>query len=211
PVGRPPPYHRRRADPSNAGRPRRWRPAGGPVPTAAGAPAARGPDAAADPRRVRRPGPPRRRAWSAPPERRPRPSILDAPVATAVRRALDDKERGLAGDLGPDGGVTLEPAAFDHLISLAGGDARAAMNVLEGAVALAEAEGTRDAAGHVSPTLDDVEQAAQQRVLAYDRAGDGHYDTVSAFIKSLRGNDPDGALYWLASVIPAGGDPRFSG
>src|SRR5438093_1008757 len=136
-------------------------------------------------------------------------TLSDDDVATVVRRALDDKERGLAGDLGPDGGVTLEPAAFDHLISLAGGDARAAMNVLEGAVALAEAEGTRDAAGHVSPTLDDVEQAAQQRVLAYDRAGDGHYDTVSAFIKSLRGNDPDGALYWLASMIAAGGNPRL--
>jgi putative ATPase len=83
------------------------------------------------------------------------------------------------------------------------------MNVLEGAVALAESEGIRDAEGRVSPRLEDVEQAAQQRVLAYDRAGDGHYDTVSAFIKSLRGNDPDGALYWLASMIAAGEDPRF--
>ena len=63
--------------------------------------------------------------------------------------------------------------------------------------------------GRVSPRLEDVEAAAQQRVLAYDRAGDGHYDTVSAFIKSLRGNDPDGALYWLASMIAAGEDPRF--
>ena len=83
------------------------------------------------------------------------------------------------------------------------------MNVLEGAVALAEAEDIRDADGHVSPRLEDVEAAAQQRVLAYDRAGDGHYDTVSAFIKSLRGNDPDGALYWLAAMIAAGEDPRF--
>jgi putative ATPase len=83
------------------------------------------------------------------------------------------------------------------------------MNVLEGAVALAESEGIRDADGHVSPRLEDVELAAQQRVLAYDRAGDGHYDTVSAFIKSLRGNDPDGALYWLAAMIAAGEDPRF--
>jgi putative ATPase len=61
----------------------------------------------------------------------------------------------------------------------------------------------------VTPRLEDVETAAQQRVLAYDRAGDGHYDTVSAFIKSLRGNDPDAALYWLASMIAAGEDPRF--
>ncbi|HEY8438400.1 MAG TPA: replication-associated recombination protein A [Candidatus Limnocylindrales bacterium] len=136
-------------------------------------------------------------------------SLSDEDVATVVRRALDDAERGLAGSLGPSGGVALEQAAFDHLISLAGGDARTAMNVLEGAVAIAEAEGVRDADGHVSPRLDDVEQAAQQRVLAYDRAGDGHYDTVSAFIKSLRGNDPDGALYWLASMIAAGEDPRF--
>jgi putative ATPase len=126
-----------------------------------------------------------------------------------VRRAIEDDRRGLAGELGPDGGVALEQAAFDHLISLSGGDARTAMNVLEGAVALAESEDIRDDRGHVAPRLDDVETAAQQRILAYDRAGDGHYDTVSAFIKSLRGNDPDGALYWLASMIAAGEDPRF--
>jgi putative ATPase len=136
-------------------------------------------------------------------------ALADEDVATVVRRALTDEERGLAGALGPSGGVALEPAAFDHLISLAGGDARSAMNVLEGAVALAESETIRDADGRVSPRLEDVEAAAQQRVLAYDRAGDGHYDTVSAFIKSLRGNDPDAALYWLASMISAGEDPRF--
>jgi putative ATPase len=136
-------------------------------------------------------------------------ALSDEDVATVVRRAIDDPLRGLAGDLGPKGGVALENEAFDHLISLAGGDARSAMNVLEGAVALAESEGIRDKKGRVSPRLDDVEGAAQQRVLAYDRAGDGHYDTVSAFIKSLRGNDPDGALYWLASMVAAGEDPRF--
>jgi putative ATPase len=136
-------------------------------------------------------------------------ALTDDEVATVVRRALEDEERGLAGSLGPDGGVALAPEAFDHLVGLAGGDARAALNVLEGAVALAEAEGIRDADGHISPRLEDVESAAQQRVLAYDRAGDGHYDTVSAFIKSLRGNDPDAALYWLASMVAAGEDPRF--
>ena len=93
--------------------------------------------------------------------------------------------------------------------ALAGGDARQALNVLEGAVALAEAEEVRDDQGRVSPRLADIEAAAQQKVLAYDRAGDGHYDTVSAFIKSLRGNDPDGALYWLATMIAAGEDPKF--
>jgi putative ATPase len=135
--------------------------------------------------------------------------LTDEEVASVVRRALADEERGLAGSLGPAGGVALSDDAFDHLVSLAGGDARAALNVLEGAAALAEAEEVRDAGGHVSPRLEDVETAAQQRVLAYDRAGDGHYDTVSAFIKSLRGNDPDAALYWLAAMIAAGEDPKF--
>ncbi len=136
-------------------------------------------------------------------------SLTDDEVAAVVRRALDDPDRGLAGSLGPDSGVALAPEAFDHLVGLAGGDARSALNVLEGAVALAEAEDIRDNEGRVSPRLEDVEAAAQQRVLAYDRAGDGHYDTVSAFIKSLRGNDPDAALYWLASMVAAGEDPRF--
>ena len=136
-------------------------------------------------------------------------SLTDDDVAAVVRRAMDDPEHGLAGTLGPRGGVALSPEAFDHLVALAGGDARSALNVLEGATALAEDEGIRDADGHVSPRLEDVETAAQQRVLAYDRAGDGHYDTVSAFIKSLRGNDPDAALYWLAAMIAAGEDPKF--
>ena len=136
-------------------------------------------------------------------------SLTDEDVATVVRRALDDVERGLAGPLGPAGGVTLEASAFDHLVSLAGGDARSALNVLEGAVALAEAEDAHDAGGRVAPRLEDVETAAQQRILGYDRAGDGHYDTASAFIKSLRGNDPDAALYWLAAMIAAGEDPKF--
>jgi len=135
--------------------------------------------------------------------------LVDDDVATVVRRALADEERGLAGTLGPSGGVALADDAFEHLVSLAGGDARAALNVLEGATALAEAEEVRDADGRVAPRLADIETAAQQRVLAYDRAGDGHYDTASAFIKSLRGNDPDAALYWLATMIAAGEDPKF--
>ena len=135
--------------------------------------------------------------------------LVDADIEIVVRRALADAERGLAGVLGPEGGVSLGEEAFAHLVSIAGGDARSALNVLEGAVALAEDQGTRDADGRVSPTLADVEAAAQQRVLAYDRAGDGHYDTASALIKSLRGNDPDAAVYWLAAMIAAGEDPKF--
>ncbi len=135
--------------------------------------------------------------------------LTDEEVATVVRRALADADRGLAGNLGPDGCVGLAQEAFDHLVGLSAGDARQALNVLESAVSIAESEGIRDEAGHVSPRLTDIEAAAQQRALAYDRAGDGHYDTVSAFIKSIRGNDPDAALYWLASMIAAGEDPRF--
>ncbi|HUG30038.1 MAG TPA: replication-associated recombination protein A [Candidatus Limnocylindria bacterium] len=135
--------------------------------------------------------------------------LTDDDIGVVVRRAIDDAERGLAGELGPDGGVALADDAFDHLVSISGGDARVALNVLEGAVALAEDNGELDPDGRVAPTLPDIESAAQQRILAYDRAGDGHYDTVSAFIKSLRGNDADGALYWLAAMIAAGEDPKF--
>ena len=78
-------------------------------------------------------------------------ALTDDEVATVVRRALADAERGLAGSLGPDGGVALGDDAFEHLVSLAGGDARAALNVLEGAAALAADEGIRDADGHVDP------------------------------------------------------------
>jgi putative ATPase len=135
--------------------------------------------------------------------------LTDDDVGVVVRRAVENKDRGLAGELGPDGGVALPDEPFAHLVSIAGGDARVALNVLEGAVALAEDNGERDDNGRVAPTLADIESAAQQRILAYDRAGDGHYDTVSAFIKSLRGNDADGALYWLAAMIAAGEDPKF--
>jgi putative ATPase len=137
--------------------------------------------------------------------------LTDEDLAVVVRRAIEDPERGLAGALGPEDGkgVHLADDAFEHLVSISGGDARVALNVLEGAVALAEAEGHRDDGGVVSPSLADVEAAAQQRILAYDRAGDGHYDTVSAFIKSVRGNDPDAAVYWLAAMVAAGEDPRF--
>ena len=135
--------------------------------------------------------------------------LTDDDIRVVVRRALSDAERGLAGELGPKGGAALADEPFDHLVSISGGDARVALNVLEGAVALAEEEDVHDKKGHVSPRLADIEAAAQQRILAYDRAGDGHYDTVSAFIKSLRGNDPDAALYWLAAMIAAGEDPKF--
>jgi putative ATPase len=126
-----------------------------------------------------------------------------------VARALADPDRGLAGQLGPPGGVVLSTDAADALVSLAGGDARVALNLLEETVAVAAAAGSRDPAGRLVLQRDHLEAAAQQRILAYDRAGDRHYDVASAFIKSLRGSDPDAALYWLATMIAAGEDPRF--
>jgi putative ATPase len=119
-------------------------------------------------------------------------------VGLIVRRALEDEQRGYGGS------VKLADDAFAHLVEISAGDARQALNVLEAAVALGDAEGRKEPV-----SLEEIEAAAQQRVLAYDRAGDGHYDTVSAFIKSMRGNDPDAALYWLATMIQAGEDPRF--
>ncbi|CAN5624573.1 hypothetical protein BH23CHL6_BH23CHL6_01600 [soil metagenome] len=127
--------------------------------------------------------------------------LVDDDIATVVGRALAD-ERGFGAR------VTLEEQSMAHLVGISGGDARSALNVLEAAAAMAGAQGA-DLAAPVSPSLEEIEAAAQERVLAYDRAGDGHYDTVSAFIKSLRGNDPDAALYWLATMVAAGEDPRF--
>jgi putative ATPase len=128
--------------------------------------------------------------------------LEDADVRTVVVRAIAD-DRGFGGT------ITLALDALDHLVGISGGDARAALNILESAVAIAAAEAGEGIKGPVSPSLEVIETAAQQRVLAYDRAGDGHYDTVSAFIKSIRGNDPDAALYWLAAMVAAGEDPRF--
>ncbi|HVM30582.1 MAG TPA: replication-associated recombination protein A [Candidatus Limnocylindrales bacterium] len=118
-------------------------------------------------------------------------ALSEGDLASVLDRALSDA-RGLAG------AVTLDTPARSHLLDISGGDARTMLNILEAAAAMSG-----------EPTLAEIEAAAQQRVLAYDRAGDGHYDTVSAFIKSLRGNDPDAALYWLATMVAAGEDPRF--
>jgi putative ATPase len=122
-----------------------------------------------------------------------------ADIETILRRALADEERGL-GQLA----VAIEDETIAAIVEIAGGDARTALNVLDLGVAAAEEEGGRR---QVSRAL--VESAAQHRTLLYDRAGDAHYDTISAFIKTLRDSDPDGALYWLARMLEAGEDPLF--
>lgn len=127
--------------------------------------------------------------------------LTDEQVGAIVDRAMED-ERGFGGSVG------LPADAREHLVAISAGDARAALNVLEAAAAMAGVDGAGDG-GRVEPALEEIENAAQERILAYDRAGDGHYGTVSAFIKSMRGNDPDAALYWLATMVAAGEDPRF--
>jgi len=120
-------------------------------------------------------------------------------IGTIVDRALADSERGLAGR------VALDPEARAKLIALSDGDARSALNALELAAEIASAR--KAAAAVVSPR--DVEEAMQRRALRYDRAGDEHYDLISAFIKSVRGSDPHASVYWLARILEAGEDPMF--
>jgi len=124
----------------------------------------------------------------------------DAAVGRIIRRALDDGDRGLGGY---DSKVSDETIEF--LIRWAEGDARRALNTLE----LAVITTPPDPAGGISITPEIMAQAAQKKFVSYDRNGDEHYNTISAFIKSIRGSDPDAALYWLAKMIRGGEDPRF--
>ncbi|MEE9198746.1 MAG: replication-associated recombination protein A [Dehalococcoidia bacterium] len=124
----------------------------------------------------------------------------DDQIGTIVERALSDGERGLGNRK-----VKLETEAREHLITLSNGDARVALNALE----LAASATPPDAQGERRIDLKAIEDAMQRRSLIYDKAGDLHYDTISAFIKSLRGSDPDAALYWLARMLEAGEDPLF--
>jgi putative ATPase len=117
-----------------------------------------------------------------------------------LQRALADNERGL-GHLK----IQAEEAALRHLAKLSDGDARKALNSLEIA-ALTTAPG-EDGVIHIGLTV--AEQSIQRKAVVYDGDGDAHYDTISAFIKSMRGSDPDATLYWLAKMIHAGEDPRF--
>ncbi|NUP64227.1 MAG: replication-associated recombination protein A [Nonomuraea sp.] len=118
-------------------------------------------------------------------------SLTDDDIRAVLERAVSDP-RGLGGR------ATLAPQALDHLVRLAGGDARRSLTYLEAAALLA---------GDV--TVEVVEKAADKAAVRYDRQGDQHYDVISAFIKSMRGSDADAALHYLARMIEAGEDPRF--
>ncbi len=127
-------------------------------------------------------------------------TLTDQDMVTLLRYALADPERGYGARQ-----VQLDDDAVDHLVRIAGGDARAVLNALE----LAVESTLSDQNGLIHVTLSVAEDSIQQRALRYDRAGDKHYDTISAFIKSVRGSDPDAALYWLTKMVAAGEDPRF--
>ncbi len=124
--------------------------------------------------------------------------LRDEQIRTIVERALADEERGYGKEE-----IALEPEAMEHLVVNSAGDARHALNMLELMV---------EGAGSERPLRIDLKaamEATQRKVVQHDRAGDAHYDVVSAFIKSMRGSDPDAALYWMGRMIYAGEDPRF--
>jgi len=126
--------------------------------------------------------------------------LTHADISLLLTRALENKERGY-GLLN----VVLEEDARNHLLEMSGGDARNALNALE----LAVLTTLPDDSGQIHITLDVAQESIQKRAVLYDKTDDAHYDTISAFIKSVRGSDPDAALYWLAKMLHAGEDPRF--
>src|SRR5512136_885831 len=124
----------------------------------------------------------------------------DQDVLILLERAIQDPERGYGNRK-----ILADEDALDHILHVAGGDARNALNALE----LAVESTPPDAQGLIHITLTIAQDSIQRRAVLYDKDGDAHYDTISAFIKSVRGSDPDAALYWLAKMLYAGEDPRF--
>jgi putative ATPase len=126
--------------------------------------------------------------------------LSEEEIARLLQRALVDTERGL-GHMR----IRATDEALRHLARVADGDGRKALNSLE----IAALTTPPDSDGTIPITLEVAEQCIQKKAVVYDGDGDAHYDTISAFIKSMRGSDPDAALYWLAKMIHAGEDPRF--
>jgi putative ATPase len=131
-------------------------------------------------------------------------TLDDDALRQVAAMALTDEERGY-GDLD----VRVTEDALAHLIDTANGDARSLLNALELAVETTEPAPAAEGGDAIHIDLQVAEDSIQQRAVLYDKEGDAHFDTISAFIKSLRGSDPDAALYWLARMIYAGEDPRF--
>ncbi|MCL1814963.1 MAG: AAA family ATPase [Treponema sp.] len=141
-------------------------------------------------------------------------SLRAEDLQKAVRRTLADRERGYGKWC-----INFENGALEHLLETAGGDARSLLNALELAIetSVFSMEKTAPGEGRWPPpenteitiTMEAAEESIQKRAVLYDRDGDYHFDTISAFIKSVRGSDPDAALYWLAKMVRAGEDPSF--
>ena len=127
--------------------------------------------------------------------------LADDHIRTIISRTLSDEDRGLGKDK-----IELDQDALDHIVDVAQGDARSALSALELAAVTVPPD-PKTGVKHIS--LKTAEEAVQKRVLKYDKNGDNHYDTISAFIKSMRGSDPDAAVYWLARMLSAGEDPKF--
>jgi putative ATPase len=127
-------------------------------------------------------------------------SLTQEQLIKLLNQAISDKQNGYGNRQ-----VKITEQAIEHIANIAGGDARSTLNALELAVEAAD----EDENGAINIDLEIAQEAMQQRALRYDKKGDGHYDTISAFIKSVRGSDPDAALYWLAKMIYAGEDPKF--
>lgn len=121
-------------------------------------------------------------------------------VKTLIRRAVYDKERGMGSY-----NAEIEEDALEFLADIAGGDARSALNAVELGILTTE----RGDDGKIHLTLDVASECIQKRVVRYDKTGDNHYDTISAFIKSMRGSDPDAAVFYLAKMLYAGEDIKF--
>ena len=126
--------------------------------------------------------------------------LENADIRELLERALHDKEKGM-------GSYRAEATdeALDFLADMAGGDARAALNAIE--LGILTTERSEDGLIHI--TLDVAQECIQRRAVKYDKTGDNHYDTISAFIKSMRGTDPDAAVYYLAKMLDAGEDIKF--
>ena len=128
---------------------------------------------------------------------------LQALTPEAVKKLLEQAVKATAASTGQ--AITVAEEALEHLAKLADGDARRALNALEMALLTTHP----DSEGQISVSLEVAEESIQKKAVIYDHDEDGHYDTISAFIKSVRGSDPDAALYWLAKMLHAGEDPRF--
>ena len=127
-------------------------------------------------------------------------SLTKENIMTLLKRAAEDAVKGIGKD-----NVILEEEAAEFLAEICDGDARAALNALE----LADLTTDRSDDGYIHITLSVVEECIQKKAIRYDKDGDNHYDTISAFIKSMRGSDPDATLYYLARMLTAGEDVRF--